>query len=172
MTRRFPLALVLLALACAGCTFERRPASGSAGSSADSSVQRPAEDPTGLGIPAAETLAEARAFFRDLQDLRRGGRLAEIRDRIHPGASLFLAGRALSPDAPASTLEPLLAPELPAEGASGVATSVTPLESGVLVVVRYPAAPPDRAAAVETLLLARGSAGWSVRFLQRTRRAR
>lgn len=177
MIRRCSLALVaLLVLAWAGCSFERRPAAGTTGSAADSAAAEPAPDPTGLGLAAPEAVGEARSFFRELQELRRSGRLSEVRARIDPGASLFLGGRALNPEAPAPDLRSLLTLEGVPE--TDAVEAVDPFDGGVLFVVRYPwtrraASSPDpsdrNGAVVETLLLSRDSTTWSVRFLQRSR---
>ena len=134
MTRRLPLALALLALAWSACTFERRPPSGDDAPPGDTAAAVAGEDPTGLGMAAPESVAEARSFFRRLQELRGDGRAAEVRTRIHADAAIVLGSRALSPDAPDAALRPLLAPG-PIAGEATVELA-EPLDGGVLLVVR------------------------------------
>lgn len=168
MTRLLRPALAVILLV-AGCGFERRPPPES-GSGADTASPTAPADTAVPDTPESATVERARAFFRGFQDARRSGGLSEVRSRLHPRALLLLGTRRLPPDASEAELGELLSLEARAEAPPASVAEVTPVASGVLFLVRYSGEEGEGAAseAMESVLLAPDSAGWSVRLLHRS----
>lgn len=158
---RRPLALlpVLVAIGLsAGCTFERRP---------QTQVNA---DPGQIQTPVPDEPASS--FLESLQSARAAGELAEVRPLLHPGIAVLVDGRRLPLDGDGDTPPAGNAPErvddawsvvagLPDGGAMAPqVTDSAVFDGSALFVVRY-------GSVVESLVLARDSAGWSLRLLHR-----
>lgn len=168
MTRLLRPALAAVLLFAAGCTFERRPAAEEAGSGVDSAPSFATADSTAPDAPEPVIVERAEAFFRGFQEARRGGRISDVRSRLHPRVLLLHGSRRLSAEASDAELGRLLTLEGRQEAPPAMVEEIEPLASAVLFLVRYPPREPAAGSAVESVLLAHDSEGWSVRFLQRS----
>lgn len=173
MTRPLCLALVTLLLGASGCSFERRP--GADGEEPGGETATPIRSTSGDGAGAGTSRegaesGEARSLLERFQEARRAGRISEARSLLHPRPVLLRGDRRLRPPAADAEVDALLRPPSPdGSGSGGAVRLVERLESDrALFVLRYPPDRPEGPAPIETVLLARDSAGWAVRLLQRT----